>query len=143
MRAAALPQGRPHLFEPPSSTPLISAGRLPDWGDSAFRQVIVLFGEGRMRIAGLVIATAVLGASSAFAQTSAPSCSLSSSAGQTGNVVKAALACVAELDGNGKQSLIVGNVDGGTGYVIIMTNTGAVRKKICWGSAGACPAVVP
>ena len=96
-----------------------------------------------MRTASLVAAMGILGTSSAFGQLAAPSCALSTSPGGTGNVVKAALACVAEIDGGGKQSIIVGNIDGGTGYVIIMTNTGAVRKKICWGSAGSCPAIVP
>ena len=91
----------------------------------------------------LAITLAVLGTSSAFAQTAAPSCALSSSPGQTSNTVKSALACVAELDGNGKQHLVVGSIDGGTGYVIIVSNTGVVRKKICWGSAGSCPNIVP
>lgn len=91
----------------------------------------------------LIAVAALVVSTQAWAQGAAPSCALSSSPGQTNNVVESALACVAELDGNGKQNLIVGRVTGGSGYVIILNYTGTVRKKICWGSSGACPAIVP
>jgi hypothetical protein len=77
----------------------------------------------------LLVAAALLTASQAIAQTAppAPSCSLSSSPGQTANVVESALACVLTPDGNG--------------YVIWLTNTGTVRKTVCWGT-GTCPTPV-
>jgi hypothetical protein len=54
-------------------------------------------------------------------------------------------ACVADLDGNGTSEVVVGaiyNISGQGGYVLYITNTGAIRKKVCWG-AGGCPSQPP
>jgi hypothetical protein len=54
-------------------------------------------------------------------------------------------ACVAPLDGNAIQQIIIGNwgqQTGTGGFVFIIENTGAVRRKICWNQNGGCPAVV-
>jgi hypothetical protein len=45
-------------------------------------------------------------------------------------------ACVGALDGTPIQQVIIGNWGqqlGTGGFVLIIENTGAVRKRICWG----------
>jgi hypothetical protein len=62
--------------------------------------------------------------------------------------------CTADLDGLGKQSIIVGNTTGFNliangnpnagpfSYVMILNNNGAVRREICW-AAGTNQTAVP
>jgi len=61
--------------------------------------------------------------------------------------------CIADLDGNGKQQIVVGNVRAfdannlaNYSYVIIINNNGTVRKRICWADGAnngnsPCPAI--
>ena len=55
------------------------------------------------------------------------------------------MVCTAELDGNGKQQLIVGSFGGASGYVIIINSNGTIRKKICWriNVGFDCPTIDP
>jgi hypothetical protein len=93
-------------------------------------------------IASLTVALS--GLTPAIAQ-SVPSCSTSAN----GN-----FACSADLDGNGKQHIIVGSfqannpgIGQGYGYVFILTPAGTVRRRVCW-TQGAnqptalCPTVI-
>jgi hypothetical protein len=78
-----------------------------------------------------------------MAQIAAPSCSVSPGGAGASTAISGVVACVAELDGKGKQQLIIGHVSGGTGYVFILNNNGSVRSKLCWGGVNFCPEVVP
>jgi hypothetical protein len=92
-------------------------------------------------------ATLLAGAPAAAQTTSAPQpgCSIAnmtpSSNATNGTAGAVGFACVADLDGNGTSEMVVGaiyDVSGQGGYVLYITNTGAIRKKVCWGVAG-CP----
>jgi hypothetical protein len=93
-----------------------------------------------------VICTTLTALPAAHAQTAgiAPSCAMSG-----GSFV-----CTTDLDGNGKQSIIIGNTTGYNtiangnpnagpfSYVVIINSTGAVRREICW-AAGPNQTAVP
>ena len=96
-----------------------------------------------MRLTALIAAGAMVAATAAMAQTAAPNCAVAPGGAGASTAVSGVVACVAELDGRGKQQLIIGHVSGGTGYVFILNNTGTVRSKLCWGNAGSCPEVIP
>jgi hypothetical protein len=54
--------------------------------------------------------------------------------------ISGSFACVAELDGDGNEQTIVGNVSGSSGYVVILNSNGTIRKIVCWASgAPTCP----
>jgi hypothetical protein len=94
--------------------------------------------------ASLSILVSVSSAALAQAAANAGTCSSASSSqvitqvvsAQPGNVL-GIFVCIADLDGTGKQEVIVGKqqlFSNGTsaGNVKIITNTGAVRKEIAW-----------
>ena len=78
-------------------------------------------------------------AGTSLAQTTAvpstPNCAI--------NDGSSSIVCTANLDGNGKQQLIVGSYQQTQGYIIILNNNGTVRKQICWksSSSGPCPTI--
>jgi hypothetical protein len=102
---------------------------------------------GRSLVLGAICAT-LTALPSAHAQTAGipPSCAISG-----GNFI-----CTTDLDGTGKQSIIVGNIRDFSvvsnsapnvapfSYMIIVNNTGAIRREICWAAgsnqtAATCP----
>ncbi len=106
----------------------------------------------RLAAAGLSCAVTMgatlLATAPAAAQTApaaSPGCSIANmtpSSNATNGVAGAVgFACVADLDGNGTSEMVVGaiyDISGQGGYVLYITNTGAIRKKVCWGDGG-CP----
>jgi hypothetical protein len=101
----------------------------------------------RIKILGAIVA--IMTSTQAMGQVAAaaaPNCALAPGGAGASTATSAVIACVAELDGNGKQNVIVGQVNPLSGYVLILNSTGTVRKKLCWGFPGSgnpCPTITP
>src|SRR5262249_43173139 len=102
-----------------------------------------IFAMSRIRfLVGASVTAGVLSAAQIFASSHAlaqnipnPSCAKAGSD----------FACVAPLDGTAVQQIIIGNWGqqiGTGGFVMIIENTGAVRRKICWNQNNSCAITV-
>src|SRR5690349_16443960 len=85
-------------------------------------------------MAAISLSTAPAGAQTAGAPE--PGCTMANMTQGTSTIPgSVGFACVADLDGNGTSEMVVGaiyNISGQGGYVLYITSTGAIRKKVCW-----------